>query len=65
MGSIRSAATVLALILITMGVGYLYDGLYDAIARGNAAISRTMAAGTGLCCLSLAVLYLAGTRVEK
>jgi len=61
MGSIRSGVTVLALILITMGVGYLYD----AIARGNAAMPGTIAAGTGLCCLSLALLYLAGTRVEK
>jgi hypothetical protein len=65
MGSIRSGVTVLALILITMGVGYLYDALYDAITRGNAAMPGTIAAGTGLCCLSLALLYLAGTRVEK
>jgi hypothetical protein len=65
MSSIRSAATVLALVLITMGAGYLYDALYDAITRGNAAMPRTIATGTGLCCLSLALLYLAGTRVEK
>jgi hypothetical protein len=65
MGSIRSGVTVLALILITMGIGYLYNALSDAIARGDTTMPGTIAAGTGLCCLSLALLYLAGTRVEK
>lgn len=65
MGSIRSGVTVLALILITMGVGYLYNALYDATGGGNAEMPRTIAADTGLCCLSLALLYLAGTRGEK
>ncbi len=60
-GSMRAAAVVLALALISLGASFLYD----ALTRGNAAMPRTIAAGTALCCLSLALLYLLGRRVEK
>lgn len=61
MGSMRAAATVLVLVLIALGASFLFD----ALTRGNAAMPRTIAVGTLLCCLSLALLYLLGRRVEK
>jgi hypothetical protein len=61
MGPMRAAAAVLVLILISLGASFLHD----ALAEGSAAMPRTIAAGTFLCGLSLALLYLLGRRVEK
>ena len=57
----REVFTVLTLVLISMGVSFLYD----ALTRRDAAMPRTMAAGTLLCCLAFALLFSLGTRVEK
>lgn len=61
MGSMRAAAAILALALLSLGASFLYD----AVTRAHAAMPRTITAGTVLCGLSLALLYLLGRRVEK
>jgi hypothetical protein len=52
---------ILTLALISLGVSFLYDGL----TRAPAARPQTVVTGTMLCCLSLALLYSLGRRVEK
>jgi len=58
---IREVSTVLTLILISTGVSFLYD----ALTGSNAAMAQTIAAGTLLCFLALALLFSLGTRMEK
>jgi hypothetical protein len=58
---IREAATVLTLALISTGVWFLYD----AFTGPNGAVPRTLAGGTLLCCLALALLYSLGAPVEE
>jgi len=59
--ALREAATVLILILITLGVFFLYD----ALTRAQTARPQNIVAGSILCFLALALLYLIGRRVEK
>ncbi len=57
----REVATVLTLVLISLGVFFLYD----ALTRAQTARLQAIVAGSALCCLSLALLYFLGRRVEK
>jgi hypothetical protein len=59
--ALREAATVLALILISLGVFFLYD----ALTRAQTARPQTIVAGSALCFLALALLYFLGRRAEK